>query len=91
MENIPLQKDKLNKLIKLTRHHNIFPIFLPNYLSKYEKHPISELLDDLTNDVVSYLRILDEEEIRQIDKSLPPSISMVVDLPIASIIRHYWK
>jgi hypothetical protein len=73
MQNIPLNSTKLNALIKQCKHFNEFPIFLSHYFPKAQSHPISDLLDDLVKECVSYLSIMTDDELDSLVNALPPN------------------
>ncbi len=89
MQKTQLTSNKLKKLVKIARHCNIAPIFLPRYVDA--EHPVSSLLKDLINETLVFLKRLSEDEIRAVNESLPPGLSMMVDLPSSKIESIHLK
>ena len=79
MHELPVNKRKLNKLIREAKHFNIFPIFLPDYYYGENDHPISPLLIDLVNETAELLQAATKPEIDSLIESLPPGIGMMVE------------
>ena len=78
MHQLPINKQKLRKLIRKAKHFNIFPIFLPHHYGE-DDHPISPLLVDIVNEAEALLQAASESEIESLIESLPPGIGMMVD------------
>lgn len=79
MHDLPINKNKLKSLIKKAKHYNIFPIFLPNHISGNDDHPISALLSELVDEAYGYISLCSDSEIESLLKSLPSSITMMLD------------
>jgi hypothetical protein len=79
MHELPLDKKKIEALIKKSRHYNIFPIRLPNYLPEVQEHPITDLLAELVEEARGYLSVSSDAEIESLLDSLPAGITMMLD------------
>lgn len=79
MHDLPINKKRLKVLIKKAKHYNIFPIFLPNYISGNDDHPISSPLSELVDEAYKYISLSSDSEIESLLKSLPSSITMMLD------------
>jgi len=78
MHYLPLNEKKLKALVKKSKHYNIFPIFLPNYLPDVGQHPITDLFSELVEEASGYLSIASTAEIESLLDSLPPGITMMI-------------
>lgn len=78
MHELPLNNKKLNDLIQQCRHHNVFPIYLPNYLPHLHKHPINNLLKELVDEAFECLSCASDDEIGGLIKSLPQGLGMLL-------------
>lgn len=80
MNDLPLDSRKLGVLASQCRHCNVFPIFLGNYYHDPKPHPVSNLLKELVDEAVQYLRVMTESEVSCLVASLPPAARMYMDL-----------
>jgi hypothetical protein len=80
MQHLPIDKNKVQALIKQCKHLNIFPVFFERYYPKTDSNPVSLLLAELIDESVQYLKIMTAEEIDLFVDSFPPAIKMFVDL-----------
>ncbi len=79
MQHLPLNKLKVKALIKQCKHLNVFPIFLDHYFPKTEANPVSDLLIELIEEGVQFLKIMSSEEIDSLVDGLHPSLKMRID------------
>ena len=79
MQRLPLDESRVRALAEQCRHLNVFPIFIDRYYPKSESHPVSDLLADLVEEALSYLRLLTEADVGSLVSSFPPNIRMFVD------------
>jgi len=79
MHELPIDKKKITELTKKAMHYNIAPIFLPHYYPNIERHPISQLLNELVEETFEYLLVITDEEIEILLDSFPPGINMLVE------------
>lgn len=79
MNTLPLEKKKIDRLVKEARHYNVAPIFLERYVPlQKKKHPISFILDDLINEAFTYLKIATDQEIKSLFESMPSGFAMLI-------------
>jgi hypothetical protein len=77
MTGIPIRLSALKALVKTARHHNVAPIFLPNYLDR--DHPVGTAFTSLVNEVSVYVPLLNEDELEALRVAMPPGLSLFVD------------
>jgi hypothetical protein len=82
MNNLPIDQTKVKELIRQCKHLNIFAGSLNRYYPKTTPNPVSDLLAELIEEGVLYLKIMPEEEVRLLVESLPLGIRAYVDLRI---------
>lgn len=65
LQILPLNPKNLEAFIKQARHHNIPPMFLPQYRPEGQltHHPLASLLAELINESCGYLSVCKVEEI----------------------------
>lgn len=81
MQELPIDKRKLIELTRQSKHFNIAPIFLPEYVpepGESIEHPISLTLADLVEEAVGYLEIATNEEIDALIDSFPAGFAMIM-------------
>lgn len=79
MYRLPINKLKVKELVAQCKHLNIFPIFLSHYFPKSEPNPVSDLLSELIEESVVYLKIMSQEEVSSFVEELPLDIKMFLD------------
>jgi len=78
-QRLPVKPNRIDSLRKQCRHHNVFPIFLPNAFFSKEPEPVFRLLEEIVPTCVEHLGRLSPEDLdREID-ALPPGLKMMVD------------
>jgi hypothetical protein len=82
MNNLPIDQIKVKELVRQCKHLNVFARDLNHYYPKTASNPISDLLTDLIEEGVEYLKIMSEDEVRLLVESMPPGIRLFVDLRI---------
>lgn len=79
MHELPINKQKLNGLIKKAKHYNISPLLLPTYSYDKNKHPISPLLIELADEAEGLLKTTSESEIDTLIESLPAFVAAMIE------------
>ena len=80
---IPLPKQKIVKLVAQMRHHNLYPIDLPD-LEYHDdgKHPLRPLFESIVSDVHECLLIANEDELKAIYVELWPYFRYQIELDL---------
>ncbi|MBC1192130.1 hypothetical protein PN434_02700 [Microcystis aeruginosa CS-558/01A06] len=82
LQSLPLDSRKLEVLIKKTRHYNISPMFLSQYMPEAQSHPISEHLGELVNDAYEYLSACSQSEIEELLSAMPRGYRTLFDIKL---------
>jgi len=75
---IDVSKQKLSELQRQCRHHNIFPIFLPNTFYGKKPIPIFELVSSLVAQIAEQLECLTMPELDGEVNQLPEQLRMLI-------------
>lgn len=78
MHDLPLDKKKLEDLVKKSKHYKVSPIDLPSYLRDAPQHPITDVLTDLVDAASEYLSFASNAEVESLLDSLPPGMAMML-------------
>lgn len=79
MNKLPIDNKKLNKLVNLCLHFNVFPIFLPNCFYSQGPPEIATLFSKLVEECENWLSAMRQEEINQLIESLPSSVRQFIE------------
>ncbi|MBH8574489.1 hypothetical protein I8752_15950 [Nostocaceae cyanobacterium CENA369] len=66
------------RFIKQTRHYNIYPIYLPQYMLEEQQHPITNQLIELVEEAYEYLTACEESEVENLFNCMPSGFKMFV-------------
>jgi hypothetical protein len=79
MSILPFDRKEIEKLSIQSKHLNIFPVSLPNYLYATSDNPIIKPLIRLVEEGYQYLLIMDVEEIKNLIMTIPSGLRMQVE------------
>ena len=79
MTDLPLERHRISELRRQCRHHNVFPMFLPNAYHSSEPAPVLKALKPLVDDSIVYLSALNADELAALIQQISPGFRMMID------------
>lgn len=69
--SLPVAQERIEDLIRVCRHHNVFPLSLDSHYPAKGNHPVGQLLTDLVPEVAGHLKTRSQGELDETFRELP--------------------